>query len=287
MSLFSCGEMEVDTIDYAREMRNYINNSLDGRELYSTDIYPEEISFAIDESGDLYLYRVDNVVRVISIDSLDLYEPEKYIYPFNYIRDAVAVVDDEFTGYLRRIRGEDTTLAYKFESSLQRFAYFFKMYDDNYQYHGWRFWAYSCLNYSIDGCFKSYDSSLTFCAIATAPSSLPNYRLGRYYVQEDDIPKLPLGDSISFWSDYPERLFVRNNSEDLMGINTNLIDGKYRTGWRIPQATNVFYNIITFDSNESGYYFKVDTVSVAGESLVVESTFVKRGDYIIPYKVDI
>lgn len=284
--LFSCGEIPVDRVDYLREMSNFINNSLDGKELYSTDIYPEEAPFPLDESDDLYFYRVENVSRSITVDSLDLYEPPRNIYPFDYIRDAVAVIDDDFTGDIFRIRDNDTILAYKFESSLQRFAYFMKMYDDNLEYHGWRFWGYSCLGYSIDGHFAS-DSGQVFTATPVNVSSLPNYRLGRYYVVEDFIAKLPLGDSITFSSNYQERLFCRDQSETIKAFNTVLDNGTYKTGWQIPLATDVFYQLISFDSDESGFYFKVDTLSAEGEALVVESTLVKRGDYVIPFKIDI
>jgi len=285
-SLLSCGELEVDSIDYVREIRNYINNSLDGKELYATDLYPEEAPFAMDESGDLYYYRVNNVARSISIDSLDLFEPVKIIYPFDYTIDVVAVIDDDFSGEIYRIRDNDTTLAYKFESSLQRFAYFIKMFGDTYQYHGWRFWAYSGLNYSIDGVFAN-DSGLTFNAMPVSASSLPNYRLGRYYIVEDYIAKLPLGDTVTFSSNYKERIFYRDRSDTIKAFNTVLDDGKYKTGWQIPSATDVFFQLITFDSDESGFYFKVDTLSADGETFVVESTLVKRGDYVIPFKVDI
>ncbi|MCP4705384.1 MAG: hypothetical protein GY865_12340, partial [candidate division Zixibacteria bacterium] len=246
-----------------------------GKELYSNDLYPEEAPFAMDESADLYFYRVENVSRMISVDSLDLYEPSKIIYPFSYTRDAVAVIDDDFTGYIYRIRGDDTTLAYKFESALQRYAYFIKQFGDSYQFHGWRFWAYSGLNYSIDGAFVS-DSGLSFNARAVAAASLPNYRLGRYYIVEDFIAKLPLGDSITFSSNYKERIFYRDQSDTIKAFNTVLDDGTYETGWQIPAASDVFFQLITFDSDESGYYFKVDTLSGSGESIVVESTLVKR-----------
>lgn len=284
--LLSCGELEVDSIDYVREIRNYINNSLDGKELYATDLYPEEVPFAMDESGDLYYYRVNNVARSISIDSLDLFEPVKIIYPFDYTRDVVAVIDDDFSGEIYRIRDNDTTLAYKFESSLQRFAYFIKMYGDTYQYHGWRFWAYSGLNYSIDGAFSS-DSGKVFYATAVNSASLPNYRLGRFFILDDLIAKLPLGDSVSFSSIYPERIFYRDRSDTIKAFNAVLEEGNYITGWKIPLATDVFFQLITFDSDESGFYFKVDTLSAEGETLVIESTLVKRGDYVIPFKVDI
>ena len=142
--LFSCSDVPVDRVDYMREMRNFINNSLDGKELYSTDLYPEDAPFAMDESGDLYFYRVISVDRSISADSIDLYEPVKDIYPFYDIRDAVIVINDDFIGEIYRIHANDTTLAYKFESSLQRFAYFLKRFGDTYQYHGWRFWAAGC-----------------------------------------------------------------------------------------------------------------------------------------------
>ncbi len=284
--LFSCGDVPVDSVNYLREIKNFINNSLDGKELYSTNLYPENAPFAMDESGDLYFYRVENKSRSITVDSLDLYEPLKVIYPFDLTRDAVAAIDDDFSGKIYRIRGNDTTMAYKFENSLQRFAYFIKIYGDTYQYHGWRFWAYSGLNYSIDGAFAS-DSGATFDAKPVNASSLPNSRLGRYYILEDDMAKLPLGDSLTFSSNYSERLFYRDRSDSIKTFNTILDNGKHKTGLRIPQSTDVFYQLITFDSNESGYHFKVDTVSAAGETLVVESTLVKRSDYVIPFKVDI
>lgn len=284
-SLFSCGEIPVDSVDYLREMKNYINNSLDGKELYSTDLYPEDAPFAMDESGDLYFYDVKNVARSITVDSLDLFEPLKDIYPFYNTRDAVAVIYDDFTGDIYRIRGNDTTLAYKFENSLQRFAYFIKRYGDNLQYHGWRFWAYSCLNYSIDGAFTS-DADLAFNATATSAANLPNYRLGSYYILEDQIAKLPLGDSITFKSVWQERLFYRDKSDTIKTFNTVENGGKFVTGFKIPQSTDIFFQLITFDSKETGY-FRVDTVSANGEAIVVESTLVKDKDYVIPFKVDI
>jgi len=284
--LFSCSELPVDKVDYVREINNFINNSLDGQELYSTDLYPEDVPFSMDESDDFYFYQVENVARDIDISDTDLYEPLKEIYPFGYTRDAVAVIYDDFEGDIYRVSGNDTTLAYKFESKVQRFAYFIKMYGDTYQYHGWRFWAYSGLNYSIDGVFTS-DSGKTFNAMPAEVSSLPNYRLGRYYIIEDNMAKLPLGDSITFSSNYFQRLFCRDKSDKIKAFNTVLNDGKYTTGCQIPLATDVFYNLITFDSYEYGAYFKVDTLSGEGDALVVESTLVKNGDYVIPFMTDI
>lgn len=286
LAIIACDERMVDKVDYIREMNRFINESLDGQELFSTDIYPEEIPFSLDESEDLYFYRVENVSRQIVIDSADLSEPPDTFYDFYDIGDAVATIYDDFSGSIYRIRENDTTLAYGFESYLQRSAYFLKLYGDAYQYHGWRFWGYSTLNYSIDGRL-SYDTDENFYATATRWDSIPNNRLGRYYVLKHHIPKLPLGDSITFHSNYWHRIFAENSNEEILEYLHDPDNGVDNTGWRVPTASDRFYHLITFDSDTLMSYFRVDTLSVEGDNVVVESTLVKDGDYVIPFAVDI
>lgn len=270
-----CGERDVAGIDYDREIRSFIRDSLDGQELFSTDIYPQDSPFSLDETTDLYYYRVDNVERTIAIDFSS--EPRD-IYPHNDVYDAVASITDNFFGRLYRIRDNDTTLAYNFESKLERYAYFLKLYGNAYEYHGWRFWGYSCLNYSIDGVF-SIDGNGTFPA--TRSSSLPNFRLGGYYVVKHDIPVLSFGDSLTFSSGFKERIMAEDHNEIIRGLNAVLDGDIYKIGWRIPPASSEFYHLITIDSDVSGYHFR----EVEGEGGVIDSILVKVGDYAIPYAI--
>jgi hypothetical protein len=263
--IVGCGERDVAGIDYDREIRSFIRESLDGKELFSTDIYPQDSPFSLDETSDLYYYRVDNVERTIAID----YSAEpRDIYPHNNVYDAVAAITDNFFGRLYRIRNNDTTLAYNFESKLDRY----------YVYHGWRFWGYSSLNYSIDGEFSS-DGGETFSA--TRSSSLPNFRLGGYYVVKHDIPVLSSGDSLTFSSGFRERIMAEDQNETVRGLNAVEDGDNYKIGWRIPPASSKYYHLITIDSDVSGYHFR----EVEGEGGAIDSILVKIGDYVIPYAI--
>ena len=277
LAALACEEKSVASIDYEREINSFIRESLDGREIFSTDLYAQSRPFARDESSDLYYYVINDVQRTVALDIAD--QPRD-IEPFNDVYDAVATIDDEFTGEVYRIRDNDTDLVYMLESKLQRYGYFLKLYGNGYQYHGWRFWGYSSLNYSIDGQFNS-TSGRTFAATAVPITERPG-GVGGFYVAVDDISKLPLGDSITFVSDFAERLMAANRDELLIPYSTAEESGRQTVGWTITAASDRLYHLITFDTPG---FFRTDTISFT--PLVIESTLVKTGDYVIPFAVDI
>ncbi len=279
--LSGCGEKEIAEIDWEREMRNFIDNDIDGQELFARDIYPDSsASFKLDESGDDYFYVIDNVTRTygFNIDrNIDT------ILGFNDIIDAVVTIDDKYTGKVYRISGADTTQAYLLENRLQRYCYFLKLYGNGYQYHGWRFWGYSGLNYSIDGYFKGSEGD----SIPATPYNIvqkPDAKLGSYFILKHDIARLGLGENLTFSSRFRERLFAEDAEEKMQAYNNLTPNGqRFEVSWQIPTASSRYYHLIVVDSDTASYNFR--TRPLGGGA--VESTMVKIGDYVIPYALDI
>jgi len=282
--IVGCSEKPVSGIDYEAEMRRFIEEDPDGIELYSVDIFPDSsASFKLDDSDDLYFYVIDNNSRTYAYDISNKYDT---LFGFNDILDAVVTVNDLITGKVYRIRGDDTTRAYGLEVRLQRYAYFLKIYGTAYQYHGWRFWAYSCLNYTSDGYFKN-TSDDSIPATLTRENLIRGVynKLGSYVVLKNDIVKMPLSDSLSYYSRFQNRLFAENGNEELEAFRNDLPTGQqFYTGWRLPASSDRLYHLITIDSDTTGYNFREEEDN---EGSVIDSVMVKQGDIVIPYAVDI
>jgi hypothetical protein len=280
--LSGCGQKDIYGINYQDQLRLLIEENPDGMELYSLSVYPDSTaSFKLDTTDDLYFYVVDNVARTMAYDintKLDT------LFGFYNVVDAIVTIDDKYTGKVYRIRGADTSRAYGLESHLQRFAYFLKLYDDAHQYGGWRFWAYSCLNYTPDGYFKSISGdSLPVDRTKLNIADGIYRRLGEYVVEKQDIVRLPANDSIDYYSRYHERIFAEDVTGSFKAYTNNLSQGAmYYTGWRIPGVSERYYHLITIDSDTTGYNFR-EVKNIDGE--VVDSIMVKTGDIVVPYSI--
>jgi len=267
---------------YTEEITSFILGDNDGKELFKPVSLTEE-SFFLDSTSLRYYYRFDSSTRKISVIIAD---SPKAIYPYSSVYDALARVQDVLYGHMYRITGDDTVHAYKMIDSLNRFAYFLKLYSDNYNYRGWRFWGF------IGGVFQPYlnpgvrvINDLYGKKISAVPppkeppSPLSSYPNDAFYFREDSIAKFPLGDSLTLLSSIRDLLFVEQGDSIIGPLNTVPYNSQHRTGWRIPAASNKFYHLILFDL--PGRF------SVRIVNHVPESTLIKTNDYFIPYKVDI
>jgi len=280
--LSSCSDKEVYNINYQNELRRFIDNDPDGMELFSQDVYPDSTaSFKLDDSDDLYFYVIDNVTRTMAYDINTRLDT---LFGFNSIVDAIVTINDDYAGAVYRIRGSDTTRAYGLESRLQRFAYFLKLYDNSHQYGGWRFWAYSCLNFTPDGYFLS----ITGDSIPVDRTKLNItdgiYRkLGEYVIQKQEIDNIPAGDSIAYYSKFKSRIFAEGSNDVFRAYTNDLAQGNLLyTGWRIPDASDRYYHLITIDSDTTGYSFREIRNN---DGHVIDSVMVKTGDIVVPYSI--
>lgn len=278
----SCSDQDVYGINYQNELRRFIENDPDGIELFSQNIYPDSTaSFQLDDGDDLYFYVIDNVARTMAYDinaRLDT------LFGFNSIVDAIVTINDDYTGTVYRIRGSDTTRAYGLESRLQRFAYFLKLYDNSHQYGGWRFWAYSCLNFTPDGYFMSISGDSIPVDRTKLNITDGIYRkLGEYVIQKQEIDNIPQGDSITYYSKFKARIFAEESNDVFKAyINDQAQGNLFYTGWRIPGASDRYYHLITIDSDTTGYSFR-EIRNNDGD--VIDSVMVKTGDIVVPYSV--
>ena len=166
------------------------------------------------------------------------------IYGNNSIYDAVVRGNDNFYGKMYKIVGVDTSLYHPIEINLNRFAYFLKLYPDNYGYHGWRFWGYSVDNLTsvYYGTFTAR-SGKSFSAYQSgypldANSTLGN-RLGFYFITKNEITKLTPGDSLTYQSSLSYRVFAETSDGKRRYIDMTENEG----GWRIPSAGDKFYPV--------------------------------------------
>jgi len=279
----ACSEEEVFGIQYQNQLRSFIEEDPDGIELFSQDVYPDSTaSFKLDTTGDLYFYAIDNVSRTMGYDINTV--PDT-LFGFYSIVDAVVTINDNYTGTVYRIRGGDTTRAYGLESRLQRFAYFLKLYGNAYQYSGWRFWAYSCLNYTPDGYIRSLSGD-SIAVNGTKESIADGFynKLGGYVVLKQEIANLPPNDSLTYFSRYKNRIFAEKTADLFSAFVNDLPQGNlFKTGWRIPAVSDRYYHLVTIDSDTTGYSFKEIK---NGEGVIIDSVMVKTGDIVIPYSLE-
>jgi hypothetical protein len=261
---------------YAEEIQNFILRDRDGKELFKP-IYISESKFLYGLSQDTSFYRFDSTKRRIYVTISD---SARDIYPYTGIYDALARVQDVMWGNMYRVKGIDTIRAYRVLDTLTRYGYFLKLYDDNYQYRGWRFKGF------IGGYYQPYiapeertiSGSNGPKSPAIAPAAAPPdlHSTYGYYIRDDSIPKYPLGDSVTLTSTARDLIFTENGDTLLAPLNALPSNSHYSVKWRIPTNSNTLYHLILFD--------------IKGRFTVknnVDSTLIKVNDYFIPYKVDI
>lgn len=277
----SCGDKEVYGINYQAQLVQFIEQDPDGIELYSQDIYPDSSeTFALDDSEDRYFFMIDNVSRTYGYN---IGTRPDTILGFYDVVDATVAINDIYTGDVYRIRDNDTSRAYGLESHVQRFAYFLKLYDNSYLYAGWRFRAYSCLNYSLNGYFLTSDNDTIRAFQTSQITEVPNRNLGGYIVDKNDIVSVPPGDSITYLSTRQERLYGETSDSDYKIYDNNITSGnKLTTGWKVPSSSDRFYHLITIDGDFADYSFLVPTK--AGKA-TADSILYKSHDIIVPYAI--
>ncbi len=277
----------VASLSYEQEMINYISGTEEGRELYSLDLFPDMSEQFKDRLGYVVTYEFDSTRRHYDIDTSDIGGPAD-MYGFADIYDAVVRIDDTLYGKLNRIIG-DSIIFYRYvKIAVTRYAYFLKLYTDDYSHRGWRFWGYGVDNLDPQqyGSFETSSGS-SFSAfqsgdVLDVKSPLKN-KVGFYFVFKNNMIKLQLGDSLTYRGLNRDILFAEK--KDGIRHNINLIsDGSnYIGGWRTPSGSDKFYRLITF---EGPYFEKIDTVTVGGGQQIY-TTRIRYSDVVIPFKVDI
>ncbi len=280
---WGCEKPTTFSTSYQQDMVNFINNTQEGRELFSFDLYPNRTE-SFNQLGYHMFYEIESIRRSFMFDMGGRAD----MYGFESVLDAVVRINDTLYGKLNRIIGEDTIIYRHFEISVTRFAYFLKLYTDEYAYHGWRFWGYGVDNLLLKqfgtfsaksgGSFSAYQSG----DILDPKSSLKN-KMGFYFVLKNSMIKLPRGDSLTYRSSNRDWLFAEMNDGARRNIGLTTDGSNYTGGWKTPSGSDKFYRLITF---EGPYYKRIDTVEV-GNELLIYTTRVRSSDVVIPFKVDI
>jgi hypothetical protein len=303
---------------YDEELKRFITDSEAGRELFATDLYSSD-PFTFDTSSGMYYYEVDSVTRKFK-QILIAKTPKNIHRHFNNIYDARVELVDAIFGKTYHI-DDDTSFAYRFIDSLTRYAYFVKLYNDNYAYHGWFFWAFSGGRYNryaaaprrafesergiefsggrpnleIPNPLKDYRSMIIDTLINSDPPvidtfyTFPNLVLidtitqdtNYYLLIHGHMPQLRPGDSLTYEGVEGDRMFARTADNTVKSFTTSYIQNKYRAGWHIPNSNERINHLILFDVSEGTF---IPTVS-PDDPLVTELTHVKKDNYVIPYLI--
>ncbi|UCD18006.1 MAG: hypothetical protein JSV44_03620 [Candidatus Zixiibacteriota bacterium] len=277
---FGCqDEHEIFNPTYRDQLLRLIVDTDDGREIYSANLFPDE-SFARDDSDDRYFYLIESRDRSISIVIAN--EPKK-IDPYESIYDALATIIDVYIGSIQRINpGGDTTLAYPFRSTIVRYAYFLKLFNDSYPYLGWRLWGYYSPGNNPTADRRMVSSSGHVQMSLNGQFNNPPNPLGYYntnYLLYDDAPIFPLGDTITYTSDVDDLCQAQTGAASFKMVNTEADASSYKGGWRIINSKDPFHRLILI---ESAGVFHVDILDPGIP--VVESSLVRTEDYVVFYK---
>lgn len=264
--LLSCSEPNVYNTTYEDQMKLFLSDSEDGRELFTSDIY-SSAAFERSGSSDKYYYVIDSIFSdtTIRIDTIPRDVP-----PYSDVLTATAEIEHAYFGEIMHI-GEagDSTHAYDYLSIISRTAFFVKIYNDGYQYHGWRFWGY--LSKSGDG---SMGRTISDGHYITSVSEQ-----GLSYLLYDTLDVYDKGDSLTYSSNTDDIIFVRTGENTIRGLKTQYSSGKHETGWKIGNTTNPFNRLVFV---ETPVDYRVDTVSIS--PLVIDTLKVTSYGYVAFYK---
>jgi hypothetical protein len=280
---------------YAEEMINFIENDLEGKDLYTKELFSQNPFVCHDtllhDTLHQYFYAIDTINRRYSVD---IAQNRNYVYPFDSVFDALVKIEDSIYARYYRINGIDTTPSYKVISAFTRYAYFVKLYNDSYLYRGWLFWGFIGGKYDE---FQTLRHRIVFSSAGDTMSAdppiysppKPNPPLDDsghvipydcYFITADAMPDYALGDTLTLLSNARDFVHCRISDSAIIGINATQYNHRYRAGWRLSDATTIHYNLILFDMPSS--YFRIKTIGQTKES-----TLVKINSFIIPYKIDI
>jgi hypothetical protein len=271
--VISCSKPSPTKTTYYDDLISLIQDSADGRELYSKDIYPPE-PFRIDDTT-LARFSFDSTSRSyktsINTNPVD-------IFGFKSINTASVEINDGFYGRLYLIRGSDSAY-YSLTARLLRRAFFLKLYDDAHLYHGWRFWVYG------SGCgFPECEVGTFRSAAGEQFASSQTAVFSGYSIEKNDMARLPLNDSLTYISQMRDRLFAEDNAGQIAAFSAVPDGSNFKTGWRIPRTTTRFFHLITV---EAPWKMLLDTTFSDTGVVAVDTSFEKLWDLIVPYKADI
>jgi len=278
MLFISCSPDDPVITTYPEEMVHFIEDSEDGQELFTINVYPDDAYYANDTL--MILLKIDSVSRDYEFD---IDSSLRDIEGFDDVMNAVTSILDIFRGNIYVVSGADTTFYHPFISYLSRRAHFLKLYDDNYEYHGWRFWGYSVVqpSGSPQGDFISAGDT----EFSTKPTDTLGYWPYWRYYNKNNIAYLAKGDSVTFESSQQLNVFVRSGRDNISAIRCQPFGGIYKTGWRAPASGSIFYNLATV---EGIWDLDIDTTIIPGEGITgIDTTIVKMRDLAIPFKIDI
>ncbi len=265
-AVLSCSNPESYNTSYYEQLKLFLSDSEDGRELFTSEIYTSA-AFERNGTSELYFYVIDSMISdtIIRIDTIP-----KNIPPYSGVLDATAEIRHAYFGKIRRIEATgDTVHAYNYRSIISRTAYFVKVYNDGYQYHGWRFWGYN--SRTNDASAGRTISNGNFITSVNGQ--------GTEYLLYDTLGIYGKGDSLTYTSNSDDIIFVRTGGDSIKGLKTRLSSGKYKTGWKIGNTTEPFNRLIFV---ETPVDYVVDTVSES--PLVVDTLRINSYGYVAFYK---
>lgn len=256
---------DPETTTYHEEMIGFVIDSQDGQEIFRSDLYPTSV-FTL--NGLQVKYQFDSILSFL--DNKATISGPKNIYGFNNIYDAYLKIEVKYYGKINKIIGNQTELYFPVEIRLNRYAYFLKLYNDAYEYHGWRFWGYSADNNSLTN-FGTFSSRSGQSLSAWFEEARPVLNLGYYYIQKNNIDIIPKGDYMNFSNFNKYIVFAETSSGGRQFVNSE---------WRIPTSTDIFHRLITIVGPIDTL---IDTLST--NPLTADTTLLQQNDMVIPYKV--
>ncbi len=264
----SCSNPTVYNSSYYDQIKLFLSDPGEGSELFTTDLYTDK-PFERDGSSNKYYYAFDSVISRtdITIDSGTHEVP-----PYSGVHTAWAEIKNAYFGQIMRIDiGGETTHAYDYQSIVTRKAFFIKIFNDGYQYHGWRFWGFNSPGNNFGAARTLNDGHYQ--------TSLDGQGMNREYLLYDTLGIYDIGDSLTYASNDDDVIFVRIDSSTIRGLRTKSSAGRYKTGWRIGNTADPFNRLIFI---ETPVDYDVDTTSE--DPLIVDTTKIYSYGYVAFYK---
>jgi hypothetical protein len=271
----SCTHEDPVYVSYEDTLRIFVTDSADGRELFKDELFSES-PFYLFDTMIVYL-KIDSIIRSPII--VNIAETPRDIFPYSDIYDAVVSLTDTYYGTLFQIKNNDSLEIESIESVIRRYAYFLKLYDDSRRNQGWVYYGFGSEGRLPEGEIKVHNGE-TF-------NPVPQEMISGYgipYYQEDNILIFTKNDSLIFSGDSALRIHAETNSGNIFLIIPELIGDRYYSGWRIPNSTAIFYNLIVFDGD---YRFRFDTTIISTDPPVfsVDTNIIKDTSFVMPYKI--
>lgn len=278
-----CDEEESFASYYVDQLSLYIEEDIDGREIFSNDVYSTN-PFIIDESGVRYFYKIDSTKRNNYIQAIVFPDSALDFAPYTDIKYAVVPVLDAYWGSLHKIEiGGDTAFCSAMTSLITRKGLFLKLYSDTYQYHGWRFWGYWSESdapnetRTLTGPTLSGTKTLHIGGGNLSATSLPTQV--RAYFYYDTLPVFRAGQTMQFYSNDPDIISVRISQDSIKAFRAAPDGMGFTIDWKSHSSGDPFNKLLLV---EEPWYFDVDTIDY--NIPIVESTLVKYDDYVVFYK---